>query len=188
MKIISRVSDQNGISLQWYIVEIHHSGWKSLICYSLKTLKCVERDLAHAARHAAASGNIEECCFTQSRQIGSGYSCWYRLGFAVTLPCWHSGKGVYLTHSSPGFDSHWCHESFARSSHTSDLKTGTPVATMPGAWHYRVSAGAGWPFVSLLWLGEIENLICNFCLGVAAHTLVLWADPSLKYTCMLLGR
>ena len=24
----STVSDQNGVSLQWYIVEIHHSGWK----------------------------------------------------------------------------------------------------------------------------------------------------------------
>ena len=28
---ISRVSDQNGVSLQWYIVEIHHSGRKSSI-------------------------------------------------------------------------------------------------------------------------------------------------------------
>ena len=27
------------------------------------------------------------------------------------------------------------------SSHTSDLKFGTPVATLPGVWHYRVSAG-----------------------------------------------
>ena len=24
----SRVSDKNGVSLQWYIVEMHHSGWK----------------------------------------------------------------------------------------------------------------------------------------------------------------
>ena len=29
------------------------------------------------------------------------------------------------------------------SSHTSDLKTGTPVATLPGAWSYRVSPGTG---------------------------------------------
>ena len=29
--------------------------------------------------------------------------------------------------------------------HTSDLKTGPPVATLPGAWCYRVSAGTGWP-------------------------------------------
>ena len=30
---------------------------------------------------------------------------------------------------------------FSGSSHTRDLKIGTPVATLPGAWHYRVSAG-----------------------------------------------
>ena len=40
----------------------------------------------------------------------------------------------------PGFES----------SHTSDLKIGTPVATLPGAWRYRVSAGTGRPYVSIL--------------------------------------
>ena len=39
---------------------------------------------------------------------------------------------------------------FSGSSHTSDLKIGTPVATMPGAWRYRISAGTGWPSVSIL--------------------------------------
>ena len=34
--------------------------------------------------------------------------------------------------------------------HTSDLKIGTPVDTLPGAWRYRVSAGIGWPDVSIL--------------------------------------
>ena len=38
----------------------------------------------------------------------------------------------------------------------------TPVATLPGAWHYRVSAETGWPSVSILWLGEMESSICNF--------------------------
>ena len=32
----------------------------------------------------------------------------------------------------------------------SDLKTGTPVAALPGAWRYRVSAGTGWPGFSIL--------------------------------------
>ena len=73
------------------------------------------------------------------------------------------------------------------SSHTSDLKIGTPVATLPGAWRYRVSTGTGRPCVSILWLGEVEGLICNFYLSVAARKLV-WADPSLRYTSMLLGR
>ena len=31
---------------------------------------------------------------------------------------------------------------------------GTPVATLPGTWHYRVSVWTGWPRVSILWLGE----------------------------------
>ena len=38
----------------------------------------------------------------------------------------------------------------SRSSHTSDLKIGTPVATLPGTWCYRVSAGTGWPSVGIL--------------------------------------
>ena len=76
---------------------------------------------------------------------------------------------------------------FFRLSHTSDFKIGTPVATLPGAWHYRVSAGTGRPGVSILWLGEVESWICNFFLSVAAHKIVI-ADPSLRYTCILLGR
>ena len=39
---------------------------------------------------------------------------------------------------------------FSVSSHTSDFKIGTPVATLPRAWHYRVSAGTGRPGVSIL--------------------------------------
>ena len=76
---------------------------------------------------------------------------------------------------------------FSGSSHTSDLKIGTPVATLPGAWRYRVSTGTGRPGVSILWLGEMESLICNFYLSVAARKIVC-ADPSLRYTRMLLGR
>ena len=76
---------------------------------------------------------------------------------------------------------------FSGSSHTSDLKIGTPVATLPGAWYYRVSAGTGRPSVSILWLGEMESLICSFHLSVAARKIVC-ADPSLRYTRMLLGR
>ena len=39
---------------------------------------------------------------------------------------------------------------FSGSSHSSDSKIGTPVATLPGAWRYRVSAGTGRPGVSIL--------------------------------------
>ena len=38
----------------------------------------------------------------------------------------------------------------------SGWQTGTPVTTLPGSWHYRVSAGTGWPCVNILWLGEVQ--------------------------------
>ena len=43
-----------------------------------------------------------------------------------------------------------CAGIFSGSSHTSDLNIGTPVATQPGAWCYRVSTGTGRPGVSIL--------------------------------------
>ena len=43
-----------------------------------------------------------------------------------------------------------CDGIFSGSSHTSDFKVGTPVATLPGAWRYRVSTGAGRPGVRIL--------------------------------------
>ena len=49
----------------------------------------------------------------------------------------------------PGFESRLPRD-FSGSSHTSDFKIGTPVATLPGAWRYRVSTGTGWPGVSIL--------------------------------------
>ena len=78
----------------------------------------------------------------------------------------------------PGFESR-LRRDFSGSSHTSGLKIGTPVATLPGAWHYRVSTGTGRPGVSILWLGEVERWICNFYLSVTARKIV-WADPSLR--------
>ena len=40
----------------------------------------------------------------------------------------------------PGFEPP-LRRDFPGSSHTSDLKIGTAVATLPGAWRYRVSTG-----------------------------------------------
>ena len=48
----------------------------------------------------------------------------------------------------PGFESR-LRQDFSGSSHTSDFKIGTPVATLPGAWRYRVIAGTGRPGVSI---------------------------------------
>ena len=50
---------------------------------------------------------------------------------------------------SPEFESR-LRLDFSGSSHTSDYKTGTPVATPPGAWHNRRCAGTGRPGVSIL--------------------------------------
>ena len=49
----------------------------------------------------------------------------------------------------PGLESRLCQD-FSRASHTSDLEIVTPVATLPGTWHYRVSAGNGQPSVSFI--------------------------------------
>ena len=48
------------------------------------------------------------------------------------------------------------------SSHISDFKIGTPVATLPGAWRYRDSTGTGQPGVSILSLGDVGSWICQF--------------------------
>ena len=55
------------------------------------------------------------------------------------------GRVVKASASNPA-----CDGIFPGSSHTSDSKIGTPVATLPGAWRYRVSAGTGRPGVSIL--------------------------------------
>ena len=49
-----------------------------------------------------------------------------------------------------GFNSRLLRGDFFRVKHTSDLKLGTPGSTLPGAWRYKVSAGTGWPLVSIL--------------------------------------
>ena len=89
-------------------------------------------------------------------------------------------KASALRAEDPRFKS-CLRQDFSGSSHTSDLKIGTTLVTLPGDWHYRFSAGTGRPGVSILWLGEVESLIYNICLSVAAHKIV-WTDPSLRYT------
>ena len=50
----------------------------------------------------------------------------------------------------PGFESRLRRDFFPGSNHPSDLKIDTPVGTLPGVWRYKVSAGTGWPGVSIL--------------------------------------
>ena len=79
-------------------------------------------------------------------------------------------KASALRAEDPRFKSHLWQDFFSGSNHTSDSKIGTPEATLPGAWLYRVSAGTGRPGVSIM--GEMESLVCNFYLSVAACTIV----------------
>ena len=55
-----------------------------------------------------------------------------------------------------GFESRWRRD-FSGSSHTSDLNISPPVATLPGAWRYRVMAGTGRLGISILLFGEVES-------------------------------
>ena len=106
--------------------------------------------------------------------------CWFRFSFGLLFsvisvlpslyvlsnPCSSpglhrlfdtGGKGVHLESGRPGFDSHLRRGSFSKSSHVSDLKLGTPVATLPGTWRFTAGAGTGWPGVRRLWLGELDS-------------------------------
>ena len=56
--------------------------------------------------------------------------------------------GVFASRpEDPGFESR-LRRDFSGSSHTSDLKIGTPVTTPSGAWRCRVSAVTGRPGVT----------------------------------------
>ena len=65
-------------------------------------------------------------------------------------------------------------------SHTSDLKIGTPVASLPGAWRYRVGAGTGRPGIVSVCGGEGGGGVCvcairanvHKCLCVSVHVCV----------------
>ena len=68
---------------------------------------------------------------------------------------------------------------------SSDLKLGTQVDGLSGAWRNRVSASTGWPGVSLLWLAEISSLIHSFYHSLAARKKKkkkkkAQADPSMN--------
>ena len=74
-------------------------------------------------------------------------------GLATLSPCDRLAglvvKASVSGSENPGFESR-LRRDFSGSSHISDLKIDTPVATLPGAWRYRVSAGTSRPSVSIL--------------------------------------
>ena len=64
------------------------------------------------------------------------------------------------------FKPRFAHRDLSGSSLTNDLKTGTLVATLRGAWCYRVGTETVWPCQYAA--TGIASLICNFSLSVAA--------------------
>ena len=76
----------------------------------------------------------------------------FRLAFLA--PFSHRLAGLVVKASAsraedPGFESR-LRRDFSGPIHTSDVNIGTPVATLPGAWRYRVSTGTGRPDVRIL--------------------------------------
>ena len=72
------------------------------------------------------------------------------------LPLWLNGQTSTWRAGDAEIDSR-----LTRSTHTSGLTAGTLAVILPGAWCYRVSAGTGWPGVSILRVGELASLICT---------------------------
>ena len=94
---------------------------------------------------------IVNSCFTTTTTTSDTERCNLRFFTIFSLHCL-AGQVVMvsaLRAEDLGFESRLRRDFFG-SSHTSDFKIGTPVATLPGAWHYRVSAGTGQPGVSIL--------------------------------------
>ena len=81
---------------------------------------------------------------SQGRVCLDSYTCCHTQTETVNQPRFLHPQSVYASRAEdPGFESPLKPRFFPGSSHTSDLKTGTPVPTLPGAWCYRVSDGTG---------------------------------------------
>ena len=91
--------------------------------------------------HAEKEVADQTCCLIELQYTDTWPPVLNRhVGLVVKASAWRRPSG---------FDSHlrW---DFSGSSHTSDLKIDTPVATLSGAWRLRVSAGTCRPGVSIL--------------------------------------
>ena len=99
--------------------------------------------------------------FSADFSIFNSHACWYFLGSVVSFICqlyfffsfffflsiFRLIQASASKAEDPGFDSGLRHGDFSGSSHSSDLKIGTPVATLPGTWRCQCT---GWPGVSIL--------------------------------------
>ena len=98
---------------------------------------------------------VSQCASDPMYPLFKVFLAWYIHDLMCPPPRWPMDKSSASRAEDPGFDSRLWRGDFRGSIHTSDLKIGTPMATLPGAWRYRISAGTGWPGDSILWLGEV---------------------------------
>ena len=109
---------------------------QTLTCQQLYSFSFITRKLVSPRLPV---GSAVDPLWTHLPQIS--HLCGYRLaGLVLKVPA--SGA------EDPGFKSR-LRRDFSESSHTSDFKIGTPVAALPDACRYRVSAGTGRPGVSI---------------------------------------
>ena len=130
---------------------------------------CCRRLLQMGVYNAELFNNLGLCCF-YAQQYDMTLTCferalsladdqtlpdvWFNIGHVALVSSECSLVGLVVKASASGVEdprfNPACAEIFPGSSYTSDLNIGTPMATLPGAWRYRVSAGTGRPGVSIL--------------------------------------
>ena len=108
----------------------------------LSFLTCASSLLFIVSADLCSSSSYKYCNRCELCTVQSLFPCPYRL---IGLVGRRPPREQKIPGSNPA-----CAGIFLGSSHTSDLKIGTPVTTLPGAWCYRVSAGTGRPGVSIL--------------------------------------
>ena len=144
-EIMLRVPDQNGISQACYIVEIYRSGPEPLMYNTCSTGdKYSDWPPTHINSLLCPPNRLAGLVAkaSTSRADGPGFESRLRRDFSGV----ESYQWLENWHSS-----------------------GYPAKRLT---FYRVSAGTGWPGVSILRLGETESLICNFYLSEAACKIV----------------
>ena len=126
----------------------------------LAVCRCTSRCMpVHVSRPRLPSGKVstskaanlgfDSCCCSGSLSRSSHTSSDLDIGTPVDCLVGLVVRRLPREQKIPGSNPA-CARIFSGSSHTSDFKIGTPVATLPGAWRYRVSTGTGRPGVSIL--------------------------------------
>ena len=159
-KCVSRVPYQNGLS-QAYIYSRDTPFWsETLVLLSINKTNPLRRSISVRSGYGFPVRHLMSrpiTCHATNRLLYIRATQWTPPSKFPSVHCFVGlvVKASDLRAEDPGFISRLLRGDFSRSSHTSEFKIGSPVATLPGAWRYRVSAGTGWLGVSILWLGEV---------------------------------